>query len=50
MSGSVNKVILLGRLGRDPESKTMGSGDKMVSFSLATTESWRDKHHQPCRG
>ena len=43
MSGSVNKVILLGRLGRDPESKTMGSGDKMVSFSLATTESWRDK-------
>lgn len=43
MSGSVNKVILIGNLGRDPEVRTMPSGDKMVSFSLATTESWRDK-------
>ena len=43
MSGSVNKVILIGNLGRDPESRTMPSGDKLVSFSLATTESWRDK-------
>ncbi|MCB1466549.1 MAG: single-stranded DNA-binding protein [Rhizobiaceae bacterium] len=43
MSGSVNKVILLGRLGRDPESRTMNSGDKVVSFSLATSETWRDK-------
>ena len=43
MSGSVNKVILVGNLGRDPESRTMPSGDKLVSFSLATTESWRDK-------
>jgi single-strand DNA-binding protein len=43
MSGSVNKVILVGNLGRDPEVRTMPSGDKMVSFSLATTESWRDK-------
>lgn len=43
MSGSVNKVILVGNLGRDPETRTMPSGDKVVSFSLATTESWRDK-------
>lgn len=43
MSGSVNKVILIGNLGRDPESRTMPSGDKIITFSLATTESWRDK-------
>ena len=43
MSGSVNKVILIGNLGRDPETRRMGSGDPVVSFSLATTESWRDK-------
>jgi single-strand DNA-binding protein len=43
MSGSVNKVILIGNLGRDPEVRRMGSGDPVVSFSLATTESWRDK-------
>ncbi len=43
MSGSVNKVILIGNLGRDPEVRRMNSGDPVVSFSLATTESWRDK-------
>lgn len=43
MSGSVNKVILIGNLGRDPEVRRMNSGDAVVSFSLATTESWRDK-------
>jgi single-strand DNA-binding protein len=43
MSGSVNKVILIGRLGRDPEVRTMQSGDKVVSFGLATSESWKDK-------
>ena len=43
MSGSVNKVILVGNLGRDPEVRRMGSGDPVVSFSVATTESWRDK-------
>ncbi len=43
MSGSVNKVILIGNLGRDPEVRRMGSGDAVVTFSLATTESWRDK-------
>jgi len=43
MSGSVNKVILVGNLGRDPEVRRMNSGDSVVSFSMATTESWRDK-------
>jgi single-strand DNA-binding protein len=43
MSGSVNKVILVGNVGRDPEVRRMNSGDAVVSFSLATTESWRDK-------
>jgi single-strand DNA-binding protein len=43
MSGSVNKVILIGNLGRDPEVRRLNSGDSVVSFSLATTDSWRDK-------
>ena len=43
MSGSVNKVILIGNLGRDPEVRRTGNGDPIVSFSVATTESWRDK-------
>jgi single-strand DNA-binding protein len=43
MSGSVNKVILVGHLGRDPEVRRTGAGDPIVSFSIATTESWRDK-------
>jgi single-strand DNA-binding protein len=43
MAGSVNKVILVGNLGRDPESRTMQSGGKVVSFSIATSESWNDK-------
>ncbi|MBV9220792.1 MAG: single-stranded DNA-binding protein, partial [Methylobacteriaceae bacterium] len=43
MSGSVNKVILVGNLGRDPETRRMNSGDAVVSFSVATSESWRDK-------
>src|ERR1700758_3325237 len=43
MSGSVNKVILVGNLGRDPEMRRLNSGDPVVNFSLATTESWRDK-------
>jgi single-strand DNA-binding protein len=40
---SVNKVILIGNLGKDPEVRRMQSGDAAVSFSVATTESWRDK-------
>lgn len=43
MAGSVNKVILIGNLGRDPEARTMQSGDEMVNLSIATSESWRDK-------
>lgn len=43
MSGSVNKVILVGRLGADPESRTMNNGNKVVNLSLATSERWRDK-------
>jgi single-strand DNA-binding protein len=43
MAGSVNKVILVGNLGRDPEVRRTSAGDPIVSFSLATSESWRDK-------
>ena len=43
MAGSVNKVILVGNLGRDPEARTMQNGGKVVSFSIATSESWNDK-------
>jgi single-strand DNA-binding protein len=43
MAGSVNKVILIGNLGRDPEVRRTNAGDSVVSFSVATTESWRDK-------
>jgi single-strand DNA-binding protein len=44
MAGSVNKVILVGNLGRDPEIRTMQSGGKVAQLSLATSESWRDKN------
>lgn len=43
MVGYVNKAILLGTLGRDPEVRTFQNGDRVVTFSMATTESWRDK-------
>ncbi len=39
----VNKVIIVGNLGRDPEVRTMPSGDRMVTFSIATSETWKDK-------
>lgn len=39
----VNKVILVGRLGKDPQTKTFPSGGSIVEFSLATSETWRDK-------
>jgi len=39
----VNKVILVGRLGKDPESKSFANGGSVVKFSLATSETWRDK-------
>lgn len=40
---SLNKVMLIGRLGKDPEVRRMNTGNQVVSFSLATSESWRDK-------
>lgn len=43
MAGSVNKVILIGNLGAEPEIKTMQSGDRVCNLSLATSESWKDK-------
>src|SRR6267154_3014242 len=43
MAGSVNKVILVGNLGRDPEVRRLTSGDPVVNLSIAPSESWRDK-------
>jgi single-strand DNA-binding protein len=43
MAGSVNKVILVGNLGRDPEVRTFSNGNKVVNLRIATTETWRDK-------
>lgn len=43
MSGSVNKVILIGNLGKDPEIRTTQDGKEIANFSLATSESWKDK-------
>ncbi len=43
MAGSINKVILLGRLGADPEIRMSQDGKKIAKFSLATSESWKDK-------
>ncbi len=43
MAGSVNKVIIVGNLTRDPDCKKMGNGSPVVNLSVATSESWRDK-------
>jgi len=43
MAGSVNKVILIGNLGRDPEVRSFQNGGKVCNFSIATSESWKDK-------
>ncbi len=43
MAGSVNKVILVGNLGKDPEVRRMTSGEPVVNLSIATSESWKDK-------
>ena len=43
MAGSVNKVILVGNLGRDPETRRLSSGDPVVNLRIATSESWKDK-------
>lgn len=44
MSGSVNKVIIIGNLGRDPEIRTMQNGGRIANLSVATSESWKDKN------
>lgn len=44
MAGSVNKVILVGNLGRDPEVRTMQNGGKVCNLSVATSERWRDRN------
>ena len=43
MAGSINKVILVGNLGRDPEVRTMGNGSPVVNLSIATGETWKDR-------
>ncbi len=43
MAGSVNKVILVGNLGRDPESRSFQNGGKVVNLRIATSETWKDK-------
>ncbi len=43
MAGSVNKVILIGHLGKDPEVRSFDSGNRIATFSLATSESWTDR-------
>ena len=43
MSGSINKVILIGNVGKDPECRSMQNGDKVANLSIATSETWKDK-------
>lgn len=43
MAGSVNKVILVGNLGADPEIRALGSGDRVANLRVATSETWRDR-------
>jgi single-strand DNA-binding protein len=43
MAGSINKVILIGNVGKDPEIRTLNNGDRVANLSLATSEQWRDK-------
>tara|TARA_B110000467_G_C18101695_1_gene357555 strand:- start:114 stop:620 length:507 start_codon:yes stop_codon:yes gene_type:complete len=44
MAGSVNKVIIIGNLGQDPEVRNFPSGGKVCNFSVATSENWKDKN------
>ena len=44
MSGSLNKVLLIGNLGNDPDVRTMQNGGRVVNLSIATSESWKDKN------
>jgi single-strand DNA-binding protein len=43
MAGSINKVIIIGNLGKDPEIRSFTNGGRVASFSVATSESWKDK-------
>ena len=43
MAGSVNKVVLVGNLGKDPEIRTFPNGGRVANFSIATSENWKDK-------
>lgn len=43
MAGSLNKVSLIGNVGKDPEIRTFGNGGKVANFSIATSEQWKDK-------
>lgn len=44
MSGSLNKVMLIGNLGKDPEIRSMQDGTRVATFSIATSETWKDKN------
>lgn len=44
MAGSINKAILIGNLGRDPEVRTTQAGDRVCNFTVATNETWRDRN------
>lgn len=44
MAGSVNKVILVGNIGKDPDIRTMSNGSRVANFSVATSERWKDKN------
>lgn len=44
MAGSINKVILVGNVGRDPEIRSLGNGDQVASLSIATSDRWKDKN------
>ena len=44
MAGSINKVVLVGNLGREPEVRHTNSGQKIVHLSVATSDTWRDKN------
>lgn len=46
MAGNLNKVLLIGRLGRDPEIRQTGGGNSVANFSIAITETWKDKGGQ----
>ena len=43
MAGSINKVILVGNLGADPEIRSLTSGDRVANLRIATSETWRDR-------